>query len=52
MFGEVNTELGDKIRSKTETKIEGGHFLPHKTARHRKTSEIILTSSLEVDSNC
>jgi hypothetical protein len=34
MFGKVDAKLGEMISKTTETKIEGGHTHPHKTAWH------------------
>ncbi|KIX03913.1 uncharacterized protein Z518_07466 [Rhinocladiella mackenziei CBS 650.93] len=34
MFGRVDTKLGESIKKVTETKIEGNHAHPHKTAWH------------------
>jgi catalase len=34
MFGKVDTALGEMIKRMTETKIEGSHLHPHKTAWH------------------
>ena len=34
MFAKVDIELSEKIKRTTETKIEGNHAHPHKTAWH------------------
>jgi hypothetical protein len=34
MFGKVDARLGESIKKVTETKIEGSHAHPHKTAWH------------------
>ena len=34
MFGKVDPQLGESIRTVTERKIEGSHAHPHKTAWH------------------